>query len=162
MTRVTLVTGRTEVWDRPSQWPCKRSGIAWQRCIVATRPHVPFSRTSGIPIFRWDVADRAACAAGLAALGKELRPVEILVNNACITRDGIAAPYGHRAMVERPGDEPRLGINMSRYAIGGMRQRGYGRIVNISSMNGQKGQICRCNYAAAKAGILGFTRTLTL
>jgi acetoacetyl-CoA reductase len=121
-----------------------------------------FSRASGIPVFQWDVADFLACADGLARVERELGPVDILVNNAGVTRDAML----HRMSPEQWSSVLNTNLNsmfnMCRHVIEGMRQRGYGRIVNISSINGEKGQFGQSNYAAAKAGILGFTRALAL
>jgi acetoacetyl-CoA reductase len=116
----------------------------------------------GIPVFRWDVADFDACRAGLAEVVQALGPVEILVNNAGITSDA-----GFHKMREDQWWKvmhTNLGsmFNMTRQVIEGMRERRFGRIVNISSINARKGQAGQTNYAAAKAGILGFTKALAL
>lgn len=121
-----------------------------------------FREQTGIRAYRWDVADFAACQAGVGDIERELGPVEILVNNAGITRDVTLhrmTPEQWRAVIET---NLTSCFNMCRAVIDGMRQRGFGRIVNISSINGQKGQIGQTNYAAAKAGLLGFTKALAL
>lgn len=112
--------------------------------------------------YKFDVADYEACQAGCAKIEEELGPIRILVNNAGITKDGVLhkmTPDQWHAVMET-----NLGscFNMSRAVINGMRERGYGRIVNISSINGQKGQFGQTNYSAAKAGMLGFTKALAL
>lgn len=112
--------------------------------------------------YKFDVADYEACQAGCASIEEELGPVNVLVNNAGITKDGVLhkmTPDQWHAVMET-----NLGscFNMSRAVINGMRERGYGRIVNISSINGQKGQFGQTNYSAAKAGMLGFTKALAL
>lgn len=121
-----------------------------------------FSDAHGIPVFQWDVSDFEACRNGINKVAETLGPVDILVNNAGITSDAML----HRMSPEQWWSviHTNLGsmFNMSRHVIDGMRERGFGRIVNISSINGQKGQLGQANYAAAKAGILGFTKALAL
>jgi acetoacetyl-CoA reductase len=119
-----------------------------------------FSEENGIPVFKWDVGDYEACAAGVQAVESQLGPVDVLINNAGITRDTVLhkmTPQQWREVIRVDLDSV---FNMSRSVINGMRDRNYGRIVSISSLNGQKGQIGQCNYASAKAGIIGFSRTL--
>ena len=116
----------------------------------------------GIAVFQWDVADAAACASGVAAVEAALGPVDVLVNNAGVTADALfhkMRPDQWNAVLQT-----NLGamFNMTRPVIEGMRARAFGRIVNISSVNGRKGQAGQANYAAAKAGILGFTKALAL
>jgi acetoacetyl-CoA reductase len=120
-----------------------------------------FKSETGIPVFKFDVADFNACAEGVKAVEAELGgPVDVLVNNAGITRDATM----HRMRADQWNDVLRTNLdscfNVSRAVIEGMRSRGFGRIVNVSSINGQAGQIGQTNYAAAKAGILGFTKAL--
>ncbi|SEA55526.1 acetoacetyl-CoA reductase [Variovorax sp. YR216] len=121
-----------------------------------------FSERTGIPAFAWNVADPVACREGVARVEAELGPVDVLVNNAGITRD---------AMLHKMSDahwreviDTNLGgcFNMCRAVIEGMRERRYGRIVNMGSVNGLSGQAGQCNYAAAKAGLIGFTKSLAL
>jgi acetoacetyl-CoA reductase len=119
-----------------------------------------FSSETGIPVFKFDVADFAACADGVKALETALGPIEILVNNAGITRDATM----HRMSFDQWHAVIETNLtscfNMSRQVIDGMRARGFGRIVNIGSINGQAGQYGQVNYAAAKSGIHGFTKAL--
>jgi acetoacetyl-CoA reductase len=114
----------------------------------------------GIKCFKWDVGDYDACAEGIAQITKDLGPVEVLVNNAGITRDATL----HRMTRQQWDDVIRVDLtsafNLCRLTIEGMRDRNYGRIVNISSINGQKGQVGQVNYSAAKAGLIGFTKAL--
>jgi len=121
-----------------------------------------FQQEHGISVYRWDVSDAAACREGMARVEAELGPVEILVNNAGITADAMF----HRMSEEQWWSVIRTNLGsmfaMTRPALEGMRARGFGRIVNISSINARKGQVGQCNYAAAKAGILGFTKALAL
>ena len=119
-----------------------------------------FKSETGIPVFKWDVSSFDACAGGVKKVEAELGPVEVLVNNAGITRDGMF----HRMSAENWNAviNTNLGslFNMTRQVIDGMRERKFGRVINISSINGQKGQMGQVNYSAAKAGELGFTKAL--
>ncbi len=114
----------------------------------------------GVPVFKWSVADYDACAEGVRQVEAELGPIDVLVNNAGITRD---APF-HRMTREQWQeviDTNLTGLfNMTHTVWPGMRERKYGRVINISSINGQKGQFAQANYSAAKAGDLGFTKAL--
>jgi acetoacetyl-CoA reductase len=119
-----------------------------------------FKAETGIPVFRWDVGDAAACAAGIKDVEGALGPIDILVNNAGVTKDAML----HKMTHEQWDDVIRIDLgsmfHMCRPLIDGMRERSFGRIVNISSINGQKGQMGQTNYSAAKAGIIGFTKAL--
>jgi len=119
-----------------------------------------FTDETGIKSFRFDVSDYKSCEAGLKRVTEELGPVDILVNNAGITRDAVL----HRMTPEQWGAVIATNLtscfNMCRLVIDGMRERGFGRIVNIGSINGQAGQYGQVNYAAAKSGIHGFTKAL--
>jgi acetoacetyl-CoA reductase len=114
----------------------------------------------GIKVYKWDVGDYDACAAGLASVAKDLGPVDILVNNAGITRDAVLHRMSPQQWDEVIRTDLTSAFNLSRLTIEGMRERGFGRIINISSINGQKGQIGQVNYSAAKAGLIGFTKAL--
>lgn len=120
------------------------------------------AREEGIAIFQWDVGDAAACVAGIAQVRDKFGEVDVLVNNAGIVADSMF----HKMTVEQWCSVLRTNLdsmyNMTRPLIEGMRERRFGRIVNVSSVNGRKGQIGQANYAAAKAGILGFTKALAL
>jgi acetoacetyl-CoA reductase len=119
-----------------------------------------FTAETGIPAYKWDVGDYDACAAGIAKVEAEVGPVEILVNNAGITRDGFfhkMTKEQWRAVITTNLDSL---FNMTRPVIEGMRARNFGRIVVISSINGQKGQMGQVNYSAAKAGDIGFVKAL--
>jgi acetoacetyl-CoA reductase len=119
-----------------------------------------FKDRTRIPVYRWDVADFRACQDGIARVEADLGPIDVLVNNAGITRDTTL----HRMKPEQWSEVIRTNLdslfNMTRGVIEGMRERGFGRIVNISSINGQKGQFGQSNYAAAKAGLIGFTKAV--
>ena len=121
-----------------------------------------FKTETGISVYRFDVADFDQCAQSVAKIETDLGPIEILVNNAGITRDGTL----HRMNFEQWNAVLQTNLsscyNMCRNVIDGMRERGFGRIVNIGSVNGQAGQYGQVNYAAAKSGIHGFTKALAL
>ena len=120
-----------------------------------------FGEKTGIPVVKFDVGDYESCVAGIAAAEQAAgAPIDILVNNAGITRDGMF----HKMTREQWSDVMRVDLdslfNMTRPLIDGMRERNWGRIINISSINGQKGQMGQVNYSAAKAGVIGFTKAL--
>ena len=119
-----------------------------------------FKSETGIPVYKWDVSDYEACAAGLAKVSADLGPVEVLVNNAGITRDAML----HKMKPEQWNAVINTNLNslfnMTRPVIEGMRERNFGRIVNISSINGLKGQMGQTNYSASKAGDIGFSKSL--
>ncbi len=121
-----------------------------------------FKEKTGIPVYKFDVGDFEACTAGVAAIEADLGPIEVLVNNAGITRDGMLHKMGlenWHAVIRTNLDSA---FNLTRNVIEGMRGRGFGRIVTISSINGQQGQMGQTNYAAAKAGVIGFTKAVAL
>ncbi|MEQ9181362.1 MAG: acetoacetyl-CoA reductase [Nitratireductor sp.] len=119
-----------------------------------------FNAETGIPVYKWSVADYDACAGGIAQVEADLGPVDILVNNAGITRD---APF-HKMTREQWADVINTNLNgvfnMTHPVWNGMRERKFGRVITISSINGQKGQFAQANYSASKAGDLGFTKAL--
>ncbi len=119
-----------------------------------------FKAETGIPVYKWDVSDYEACSEGMKRVGQELGAIDVLVNNAGITRDTML----HKMKLEQWQAVINTNLNslfnMTRPVIEGMRERGFGRIVNISSINGQRGQLGQTNYSAAKAGDLGFTKAL--
>lgn len=122
-----------------------------------------FQKETGIRLYRWDVADFDECAQGVAQVARDLGgPVQVLVNNAGITRDTMLHKMTPAQWNEVIADDLTSCFNMCRAVIESMREQGYGRIVNISSVNGQRGQLGQTNYAAAKAGMLGFTKALAL
>lgn len=122
-----------------------------------------FTRETGIPAFQWDAADHRACGVGLEKVCGELgSPIDVLVNNAGVTRDSMLhkmTPEDWEAVL---ATDLNSVFNMCRWVIPSMRERGYGRVINVSSVNGQKGQAGQSNYAAAKAGVIGFTKSLAL
>ncbi|HEX2654859.1 MAG TPA: beta-ketoacyl-ACP reductase [Xanthobacteraceae bacterium] len=119
-----------------------------------------FKLETGIPAFKWDVGSYEACVAGLKQVEAEVGPIDILVNNAGITRDGMFHKMTPEQWIAVVNTNLNSLFNMCRPVIEGMRDRGFGRIINVSSINGQKGQMGQANYSAAKAGELGFTKAL--
>lgn len=119
-----------------------------------------FTDKTGIPSYRWDVGDHQACLDGCERVTQEHGPVDIVINNAGITRDGTL----HKMSFDDWNEVMRINLggcfNMAKATFSGMRERGWGRIVNIGSINGQAGQYGQVNYAAAKSGIHGFTKAL--
>jgi acetoacetyl-CoA reductase len=161
MARVTVVTGGTRGIGRAIAVALKDNGYRVAACYGSddAKAHA-FSQETGIAVYKFDVADFAACAEGVKAIEAALGPIEILVNNAGITRDATL----HRMSFEEWNAVIQTNLtscfNMSRLVIEGMRERQFGRIVNIGSINGQAGQYGQVNYAAAKSGIHGFTKAL--
>jgi acetoacetyl-CoA reductase len=163
MAKVAIVTGGTRGIGAAISKGLKAAG-----CTVAATYHgndeaaAKFKGETGVAVFKWDVADPAASAAGVKQVEAALGPIDVLVNNAGITRDGMF----HKMTYEQWSAVLRTNLDsmftMTRSVIEGMRERSAGRIVNISSINGQKGQIGQVNYSASKAGILGFTKALAL
>jgi acetoacetyl-CoA reductase len=119
-----------------------------------------FTQDTGIKAFKWDVGSYDACQNGVAEVVRELGPVEVLINNAGITRDGTMHKMTHEQWQSVIDTNLGSCFNMCRAVIDSMRQRGFGRVVNIGSINGQMGQYGQVNYAAAKSGIHGFTKAL--
>jgi acetoacetyl-CoA reductase len=159
MARVALVTGGTRGIGEAISVALKEAGYKVAANYGGNDEAASaFKEKTGIPVFKWDVADFEACRAGIEKVEAEVGPIEVLVNNAGITRDTTL----HRMSVEQWRAVLATNLdsvfNMSRGVIEGMRARNFGRIVNISSVNGQKGQFGQANYSAAKAGLIGFTK----
>ncbi|GHD41274.1 beta-ketoacyl-ACP reductase [Thalassobaculum fulvum] len=161
MARVALVTGGTRGIGEAISVALKDAGCKVAANYAGNDERArEFTARTGIPAFKWDVSDFAACQAGVAQVEAEVGPIDILVNNAGITRDGTIHKMDHdmwQAVIDT-----NLGscFNMCRCTIEGMRARKFGRVVNIGSINGQAGQYGQVNYAAAKSGIHGFTKAL--
>ena len=161
MSRVAVVTGGTRGIGAAISKALKAAGYK-----VAAVYHgndeaaQKFKAETGINVYKWDVSSFEACAAGVKQVEAALGPIDVLVNNAGITRDAQL----HRMTPQQWNEviNTNLGslFNMTRQVIGGMRDRKFGRIVNISSINGQKGQFGQVNYSASKAGDIGFTKAL--
>ncbi|WP_102784015.1 acetoacetyl-CoA reductase [Thalassospira sp. GB04J01] len=119
-----------------------------------------FTEETGIPAFKWSVADADACAEGIAKIEADVGPIDILINNAGITRDGFMHKMDVEAWTAVINTNLSSLFYMTKPVLEGMRARGFGRVVNISSINGQAGQLGQTNYSAAKAGVHGFTKAL--
>jgi acetoacetyl-CoA reductase len=163
MARVALVTGGTRGIGAAISRALKAAGYNVAASYAGNDAAAEkFKSETGIPVYKWDVASFDACSAGIKKVEADLGPIEVLVNNAGITRD---TPL-HKMSVDQWNAviNTNLGslFNMTRNVIEGMRSRKFGRIVNISSINGQKGQFGQVNYSAAKAGDIGFTKALAL
>ena len=161
MSRVAVVTGGTRGIGRAIAEALKADGYKVAANYAGDDAAAKrFTEETGIPAYKFDVSDYKSCEAGVKAIVAELGPVDILVNNAGITRDAVL----HRMTPEQWGAVIATNLtscfNMCRLVIDGMRERSYGRIVNIGSINGQAGQYGQVNYAAAKSGIHGFTKAL--
>jgi len=161
MTRVALVTGGTRGIGAAISVALKEAGYSVAANYAGNDEAAnAFKANTGIPVYKWSVADYEACAAGVKQVEADLGPVEVLVNNAGITRDTMfhrMTPQQWHEVI----DTNLSGVfNMTHQLWSGMRDRSFGRIVNISSINGQKGQMGQVNYSAAKAGDIGFTRAL--
>ncbi|AXK82062.1 beta-ketoacyl-ACP reductase [Pseudolabrys taiwanensis] len=161
MARVALVTGGTRGIGASICKALKAAGYKVAANYAGNDEAAQkFKAESGVPVFKWDVSSFEACCDGIKKVEAELGPVEVLVNNAGITRDAMF----HRMTLEQWQQviNTNLGslFNMTRPVWEGMRTRKFGRVINISSINGQKGQMGQVNYSASKAGDLGFTKAL--
>ena len=161
MARVALVTGGTRGIGAAAAKALKAAGYKVAANYGGNDEAAQkFKDETGIPVFKWSVADYDACKEGIAKVEAELGPVEVLVNNAGITRD---APF-HKVTPEQWNQVIETNLtgvfNMTHPVWPGMRERKFGRVITISSVNGQKGQFGQVNYSASKAGDIGFTRAL--
>ncbi len=161
MARVAIVTGGTRGIGEAISIALKNAGYT----VAATyggndEAAAAFKEANGINVYKWDCGDAKSCADGIAQVTADLGDVDIVVNNAGITRDGML----HKMTAENWNDVIRTNLDsvfyMTKPVIEGMRERGFGRIISISSINGRKGQMGQANYSAAKAGLLGFTKAL--
>ncbi len=161
MVRVALVTGGTRGIGAAVSKALKAAGYKVAASYAGNdEAAATFTRETGIATFKWDVADFEACKAGVAKVVAELGPIDVLVNNAGITRDGMLHKMTPEQWHSVISTNLTSVFNMCRQVIEGMRERNFGRIVSISSINGQKGQAGQTNYSAAKAGEIGFTKAL--
>ena len=161
MARVAVVTGGTRGIGAAISAMLKEAGMNVAANYAGNDARArAFSDETGIPAFKFDVSDYAACQDGVARIADELGPVDVLVNNAGITRDGTLAKMSQENWQDVIDTNLGSCFNMAKAVFGGMRERGFGRIVNIGSINGQAGQYGQVNYAAAKSGIHGFTKAL--
>jgi acetoacetyl-CoA reductase len=161
MARVAVVTGGTRGIGQAISIALKNKGFRvaanYGGNDAAARQ---FQAETGIPVYKWDVADYSACEKGVASVTRELGNIDVLINNAGITRDGML----HRMTKESWDAVMHTNLdsvfNMTRLVIDGMRNRKFGRVINISSINGRKGQMGQANYSAAKAALLGFSKAV--
>ncbi|MAK83108.1 beta-ketoacyl-ACP reductase [Phenylobacterium sp.] len=163
MARVAFVTGGTRGIGRAICQRLKADGFHVAAGYSGNEAAAEAcARELGIMVVKGNVGVFADCQAAVAKVAAELGPVDVLVNNAGITRDG----FFHKMDSEQWSEVIRVNMdslfNMTRQVIEGMRERGWGRIINISSINGQKGQVGQTNYSAAKAGMIGFSKALAL
>jgi acetoacetyl-CoA reductase len=161
MSKIALVTGGTRGIGASISIALKNSGCK----VVATYNSNTekanlFASDHGIDVFQWDVADSSECELGVKQVEEKLGTVDILINNAGISKASMA----HKMTVEQWDDVIRTDLDsvfyMTRCVLEGMREKSFGRIISISSINGQKGEMGLINYSAAKAGLLGFTKAL--
>jgi acetoacetyl-CoA reductase len=161
MARVAIVTGGTRGIGEAISIALRDKGLTVAANYMGNDERAKaFSDRTGIRSFKWDVSDYDSCQQGVRQVEEELGPVDVLVNNAGITRDATMRKMDHSKWQEVI--DVNLGgcFNMAKAVFEGMAGRGYGRIVNIGSINGQAGQYGQVNYAAAKSGIHGFTKAL--
>jgi len=161
MARIAIVTGGTRGIGRAICETLKADGLTVVANYAGNEEKArAFSDETGIRAYKWDVGDHEAALAGCKQVEEEVGPIDVLVNNAGITRDGTLL----RMSFEDWRDVMRVNLggcfNMAKGCFPGMKERGWGRIVNIGSINGQAGQYGQVNYAAAKSGIHGFTKAL--
>ena len=161
MTKVAIVTGGTRGIGEGICLALQAQG----RSVVANyagneEKARAFTERTGIPAYKWDVGDHEATMAGCQRVAEEIGPIDIVVNNAGVTRDGVL----HKMSWEDWNEVIRINLggcfNLAKATFPGMRDRGWGRVVNIGSVNGQAGQYGQVNYAAAKAGLHGFSMSL--
>ncbi|MEH6629906.1 MAG: acetoacetyl-CoA reductase [Halopseudomonas aestusnigri] len=161
MSRVALVTGGTRGIGAAISIALKEAGYKVAASYAGNDEAAQsFRDENTIAVFKWDVADFDECQAGIAQVEKELGPIDVLVNNAGITRDATLHKMDLAKWQAVINTNLNSLFNMTRGVIEGMRERKFGRIVSISSINGQKGQFGQANYAAAKAGVMGFTKSI--
>lgn len=161
MSRVALVTGGTRGIGAAISIALKKAGYNVASSYAGNDEAAQkFRDENKIAVFKWDVGDFDACQEGIAQVEKELGAIDVLVNNAGITRDTTLHKMDQAKWQAVMDTNLTSLFNMTRGVIDGMRERKYGRVISISSINGQKGQFGQANYAAAKAGVIGFTKSV--
>ena len=162
MARVAIVTGGTRGIGEAISVALRDAGMTVAANYAGNEERArDFTDRTGIAAYKWDVADHTACQQGVARIADELGPVDVLVNNAGITRDGTILKMTYDMWKEVIDTNLGGCFNMAKAVFPGMRERKWGRIVSISSINGQAGQYGQVNYAAAKSGVHGFTKALS-
>lgn len=161
MARVAVVTGGTRGIGEAISVALKEKGFTVAASYAGNEERAKaFSESAGIATYKWDVADHEACIKACAQIEADLGPIDVVINNAGITRDGTLMKMSYEAWKEVIDTNLGGCFNMAKATFAGMKERGWGRIVNIGSINGQAGQYGQVNYAAAKSGIHGFTKAL--
>jgi acetoacetyl-CoA reductase len=161
MARVAIVTGGTRGIGEAISLALNDMGMTVAANYAGNDERArEFTERTGIKAFKWDVGDHDACLEGVKAVEEQLGPVDVVVNNAGITRDGTILKMTYQMWKEVMDTNLGGCFNMAKATFPGMRERKWGRIVNIGSINGQAGQYGQVNYAAAKSGIHGFTKAL--
>jgi acetoacetyl-CoA reductase len=161
MARVAIVTGGTRGIGEAISMALRDMGMKVAANYAGNEERArEFSDRTGITAFKWDVSDFESCQEGVRQVESDLGPVDVLVNNAGITRDSTMKRMDHQKWQDVIDTNLGGCFNMAKAVFEGMAGRGYGRIVNIGSINGQAGQYGQVNYAAAKSGIHGFTKAL--
>jgi acetoacetyl-CoA reductase len=161
MTKTAIVTGGTRGIGAAISLALQERGVTVVANYAGNDEKArAFEAETGIRAMKWDVGDHEACLSGCAQVAAEVGPVDILVNNAGITRDGTLMKMTYEMWDEVMRVNLGGCFNMAKAVFPSMRERGWGRIVNIGSINGQGGQYGQVNYAAAKSGIHGFTKAL--
>ena len=161
MARVALVTGGSRGIGAAIAKALKEAGYQVAASYAGNdEKAAAFTAETGIKTYKWNVADYESCKAGIAQVEADLGPIDVLVNNAGITRDGMFHKMTPEQWNEVIGTNLNGVFNMTHPLWSGMRDRGFGRVITISSINGQKGQAGQVNYSASKAGDIGFTKAL--
>ena len=163
MSRVALVTGGTRGIGEAVSKALKAAGYKVAANYAGNDEAAnAFKAANDIPVFKWDAGDFQACEQGVTAVENEVGPIDVLVNNAGISRDAMLQKMTPEQWSEVIRTDLGSVFNMTRQVINGMREHGFGRIVSISSINGQQGMLGLSNYCSAKAGMIGFTRAVAL
>jgi acetoacetyl-CoA reductase len=161
MKKIALVTGGTRGIGSAISQKLKDAGYMVAAVYNENDKNADvFNKKTGIATYKWDVSNFKCCQIGVAQVAQELGHIDILVNNAGITQDGVLHKMAYDQWIDVIQTNLTSCFNMCRQVIEPMRERGFGRIINISSINGQKGQFGQTNYSAAKAGIIGLTKAL--
>ncbi|MEN3952604.1 acetoacetyl-CoA reductase [Iodidimonas sp. SYSU 1G8] len=161
MARVALVTGGTRGIGAAVSIALKNAGYTVAANYAGNdEAAAEFKKETGIAVYKWNVGDFDACGEGIKQIEAELGPIDVLVNNAGVTRDAMLHKMSKQQWDDVLNVDLTSVFNMCRHLIDGMRERNFGRIINMTSINGQKGQMGQTNYSAAKAGMIGFTKAL--
>jgi acetoacetyl-CoA reductase len=161
MARVALVTGGTRGIGAAVSIALRDAGYKVAANYAGNdEAAAGFKKETGIDVYKWNVGDFDACGEGIKQVEADLGPVDVLVNNAGVTRDAMLHKMSKQQWDDVLNVDLTSVFNMCRHLIEGMRERSFGRIINMTSINGQKGQMGQTNYSAAKAGMIGFTKAL--